>query len=130
MSKKSLEELFWIVIDGWAYGIKQYPGEIYPELVYRVVRELRTDIQLAIQCNILVDVMLITEKFSAAAKYLVPEKELAFNILAQLPCPSELKTEDQLYTLAQTVDRVEQMYPGAVVSRLEKKWQLNQAQAA
>ncbi len=129
MQERSLEELFWIAIDGWAHGIKQYPGEIYPELVYRVVKELHEDIQLAIRCNIIVDVMLIVEKFSAAAKYLVPEKELAFNILAQLPSPNQLKTEDQLFTLAQTIDNVEKVHSGAI-SRLEKKWGMGQQQAA
>ena len=129
MSEKSLQEIFWIVIDGWAYGIKQYPGEIYPELVYGVVKEIGNDIKLAIKYNVVVDVLLIAEKFNASAKYLVPEKELAFNILAQFPSPAELKTEDQLYTLAQSIDGVEKMFPGAI-ARLEKKWGLGHQQAA
>ena len=129
MKEKSLEELFWIMIDGWAHGIKHYPGDIYPELVYRVVKELHTDLDLAIRCNIVIDVMVIVQKFSAAAKFLVPEKELLFNILAQLPAPKQLKTEDQLYTLAQTIDKAESAHPGAI-ARLEKRWGMAQQQAA
>lgn len=129
MKERSLEEIFWLVIDGWAYGIKQYPGEIYPELVYRVVKELSEEFRLAIQHNIVFDIITIVQKFASAAKFQVDEKELAFNILARLPSPNELKTEDQLYTLAQTIDIVEKVYPGAI-SRLEKKWGLSHQQAA
>lgn len=129
MSEKSLDELFWVLIDGWAYGIKQYQGEIYPELVFNIVKEIGEDLRLAVRCELIIDVMKIVEKFGAAAKYLVPEKELAFHILVQLPPPSELKTEDQLFALAQAIDSVERVFPGAI-SRLEKRWGIVQQRAA
>ncbi len=129
MAEKSLDELFWETVDGWAYGIKNYPGEIYPELVYQVVKELGDDIRLAIRCELIVDLIKIGEKFNAAAKYLVPEKELAFNLLAQLPSPSQLKTENQLFSLAQAIDSVEKKIPGAI-ERLERKWGMASQRAA
>lgn len=121
MAQKSLEELFWETVSGWSYGIKNYPGEIYPELVYQVVKELGEDIRLAIKCELIIDLMKIVQDFTAAAKFLTPEKELAFNVLAQLPKPSELKTENQLFALAQAIDSVERRIPGAI-DRLERKW--------
>jgi hypothetical protein len=129
MAQKSLEELFWETAEGWAFGMKNYPGEIYPELVYQVVKEFGEDIRLAIRCELILDLMKIHEKFTAAAKYLVPEKELAFNILAQLPKPSELRTENQLFALAQAIDSVEKKIPGAI-ERLERKWGLIAQRAA
>ncbi|RMD87897.1 MAG: hypothetical protein D6808_00660 [Candidatus Dadabacteria bacterium] len=122
MKPKSVTELFNEAMDAWIAGIESYPGEIYPELVYAVIREMRIDFYCAVSCNIAFDVLELADRIGLASKYLVPEKELVFNILAQLPAPQELKTEDQFYTIAQIVDKVEAVYPGAL-ARLERRWQ-------
>lgn len=114
------EEVFAVEIDGWCYGIANYPGEVYPELVHRVVKELREHLKLAIDANVIFDIVDIAGRFSKAAKGVVAEKELAFSILGQLPTPQEL-SEDGMYTLGAVIDRVEQTYGGAL-KRLEKKW--------
>lgn len=122
MSENSYGKIFAIEIEGWAYGIEKYPGEIYPELVHSVIRELKDSFHMAIRQQVAFDVCFIAKQFSKAAKYLVHEKELVFSILAQLPSPNQLSTEDEMYVLATILDKVEQVHNGAI-ARLEKKWQ-------
>lgn len=112
-------------IDGWCYGITNYPGEIFPGLVHRVVRELAPSFQAAIEHNVVFDILDISLRFSRAAKYLVDEREICFVILAHLPNPTEL-TEDGQFILAQIIDQAEQAY-GSAVERLEKKWAVEKA---
>lgn len=122
MSQEKVAKAFNDVIAGWIYGIREYPGEIYPELIYAVIKEMKQDLWMAIECLHIFDPVEIAEQVISAAKYLVDEKEVVFNLLAQLPSPGILKTEDQLFVLAQIVDKVEQRYEGAL-ARLERKWQ-------
>lgn len=114
-------EVFGLEVDAWCYGITQYPGDIFPELVHRVVREMRFVFSLAIQYQVAFDLLDVAAKITKAAKYLINEKEVVFSILAQLPSPASLKDEEQLYTLAAILDRVEQVHGGAL-ERLERKW--------
>ncbi|MBX7139190.1 MAG: hypothetical protein K1X83_14545 [Oligoflexia bacterium] len=121
-------EVFQIEMEGWCYGVQNYPGEIFPGLIHAVVRELGNGFKLAIQNEYAFDVLALSEKLSKAAKYLVHEKEIAFSIVAQLPSPFEL-TEDQQFILAQIIDPVEQAY-GGVVERLERKWSFERQRRA
>lgn len=114
------DEIFAIEIEGWCYGIQNYPGEIFSGLIHAMVKELRPSLQAAIEHNVLFDILAISKKFSRAAKYLVHEKEIAFSILAQLPNPSDLD-EDRQFIMAQIIDQVEQAYGGAL-DRLQRKW--------
>lgn len=113
-------EIFAIEMDGWCYGIQNYPGEIFPGLIHAVVKELSAGFKLAIEHNYAFNALELSTKLSKAAKYLVHEKEIAFSIMAQLPSPHELSEEGQ-YILAQIIDPVEQAY-GGVIERLERKW--------
>ena len=114
------DEIFAIEVDGWCYGIQNYPGEVFPGLVHAVVRELRPGFKKAIEHNVAFDVLKVSKGISRAAKYLVHEKEIAFSILAQLPTPLELD-EDGQYVMAMIIDQVEQTYGGAL-ERLQRKW--------
>jgi len=118
--RDKFDEIFSIEIDGWCYGIQNYPGEIFPGLVHAVIRELRGSLKAAVEHNLVFDLLLISKNMSKAAKYLVHEKEIAFSILAQLPHPHDLD-EDGQFVLAQIVDQVEQEYGGAI-ERLQRKW--------
>lgn len=126
--KDSFEEIFKVEIDGWCYGIANYPGEIFAGLIHRVVKELAGSFRAAIEHNVVFDILDLSLKLSRAAKYLVDEREVCFSILAQLPNPSDLGEEAQ-FTLAQIVDQAEQSYGGAL-ERLEKKWRNEKKQAA
>lgn len=126
MARNRYDEVFKLEIDSWCYGIENYPGEIFPELVHAVVREMKPSLKRAIQFEVAFEVVKIADSIAQAAKYLVPEKELVFSLLAQLPNPKELSTEDELYILAHILDQVEQAYPGAI-HRVEKRWCLAHA---
>lgn len=119
--KDRFDEIFEIEIEGWCYGIQNFPGEIFPGLVHAVIRELQPSFKAAIEHNHVFDVLEISTKFSKAAKYLVHEKEIAFSILAHLPMPTDLQEEGQ-FILAQIIDQVEQTHGGAL-ERLRRKWQ-------
>lgn len=125
---ESFEEIFAVEIDGWCYGIANYPGEIFPGLIHRVVKELANSFKAAVEHNVVFDILDVSLKLSRAAKYLVDEREICFGILAQLPNPSTLD-EDGQFTLAQIIDQAEQAHGGAL-ERLEKKWKLDKKRAA
>jgi hypothetical protein len=122
MAKKAnqYDEVFSTEIEGWCYGIAHFPGEVTAALVHRVLKELSASFQTALEQHVQFDMIEVATKFSRAAKYLVPESEVAFSILAQLPNPA-LLDEGAQYILAQLVDQVERTYGGAL-EPLQKKW--------
>ena len=114
------DEVFEIEIDGWCYGITNFPGEISSGLVHRVIRELTDVFRAGIEHHYVFNLINVSERISKAAKYLIDEREITFSILAQLPNPVTVN-EDQKFVLAQVIDQAEQAYGGAI-ERLEKKW--------
>jgi hypothetical protein len=121
------EEVFQVEIDGWCYGIENYPGEFYPNLVHIIIREMKPMLKGVLEKGVVFNIIQIAEKLAKASKYRVHEKELAFSILAQLPNPSELG-EDGQFAMAQVLDKVEQVYEG-VLERLERRWTAARHQA-
>ncbi len=113
-------EVFTIEIEGWCYGVRNYPGELFPGLIHAVIRELAPTFRKAIEHHVAFDIVAIAKKFEKVARGVVKNKEIAFSILSRLPNPLELD-EDAQYVLAQVVDRVEQEYGGAL-ERLQRKW--------
>ena len=118
--KDRYDEVFAVEIDGWCYGISNFPGEISAPLVYRIVKELNTAFREAIEHHYAFDLLELSAKIARAAKYLVDEKEIAFCILAQFPEPEAFEQGAQ-YVLAEIVDQVERSYGGAI-ERLKAKW--------
>ncbi|MBX7144661.1 MAG: hypothetical protein K1X79_09445 [Oligoflexia bacterium] len=126
--KDQYDEIFKVEIEGWCYGLSNYPGEIFPGLIHRVIKELSPSFREALEHGVAFNILEISQKFSKAAKYLVHEKEIAFSILSQFPHPASL-TEDAQFVMAQIIDQVEQTYGGAL-ERLHKKWGWEKRQAA
>jgi len=120
--KNRYDEVFEIEIDGWCFGLTNYPGEISAPVVHRIIRELATSFQAAIDHNVVLNVIQIAGKFSEAARYLIHEQEIAMAIVAQLPNPATL-LEEQQCVLGLVIDQVEQAYPGALES-FYKRWQI------
>ena len=121
MSKEATyEEIFKIELEGWCYGIANYPGEIFPGLVHRVIKELSSSFRRALEHHIAFDILDISMKLSKASKYLIDEREICFSILAQFPHPSNFDEEAQ-FSMSRVIDQVEQAYGGAL-ERLEQKW--------
>jgi len=113
------DEVFKIEMDGWSFGISNYPGEVSPSIVHRIVRELASSFQAAIEHNV---------KFSESAKSLVHPEEIALAMVAQLPNPAIL-TEEQRCVLGQILDRVDQAHSGAL-NNFYRRWNLGVRDAA
>ena len=94
--KDRYDEVFEIEIDGWMFGLANYPGEISPQVIHRIVRELCTSFHLAIEHNVVFNVLQIANRFSEAARFLVHEQEIAMAIIAQLPNPATLEEDQQV----------------------------------
>jgi hypothetical protein len=113
--KDRYDEVFDIEIDGWVFGLTNYPGEISPQIIHRIIRELATSFHLAIDHNVVFNPLHISARFSEAARFLIHEQEIVMAILAQLPNPTTLADEQQC-VLGMIIDQVEQAYPGALAS--------------
>lgn len=118
--KNRYDEIFEVEIDGWCYGIMHFPGEIHSALIHRVIQELSSAFREAVENRYVFNLLDLAVRLSRASKYLVPEKEIAFAILYQLPNPSQFDEEGQ-FIVAQLVDQVEQAY-GNAIERIQKKW--------
>lgn len=120
--KNRYNEVFEVEMDGWCYGIANYPGEVFPGLIHRVIKEIGPVFQSAITNHYCFNVLDLSAKLSKAAKYLVSEKEIAFSILSFLPNPA-LLNETERGVLTEVVDQVEKKYGGAL-RRLNRRWHL------
>lgn len=118
------QEVFAVEVEGWCYGIAQYPGEIFPALIFSIIKELAPSFHQAIICGVEVDVLDIAMKLSRAAKYLVDEQEIGMRVFLQLPNPAELPVHSH-DVLEKIIQKVEATYPGAA-SLLEQKWAQSQ----
>jgi hypothetical protein len=125
--KDRYDEVFEIEIDGWVFGLTNYPGEISAAVLHRIIRELATSFHLAIEHFVVFSVLNIANRFSEAARFLVHEQELAMAIVAQLPNPATLGEDEQL-VLAMIIDQVEQAYPGALDS-FYARWKIGRVAA-
>lgn len=122
------DEVFQIEIDGWCFGITNYPGEVSAQIVHRIIRELSSSFQAAIEHNVVFDILDISMKLSMAARCLVQPQEIAYGIIAQLPNPANLHT-DQQFVLGMVIDKVEREYPG-VLETFYRRWQIGAREAA
>ncbi len=113
-------QIFKEEIASYLSALEEYPGEIFPELVFRLVRELENTFVKAIENEYAFPVLEIGEEIAAASKYLVHPKDISFCILSVLPSPNNFG-EDAQFTMANIIDQVEQEHGGAI-ERLEKKW--------
>jgi hypothetical protein len=118
--RASYDEVFKQEFSVYAEALENYPGEIFPELVFRFVRELEESLVRAIEHHVAFDVLSLAKEIARAGKYLVHEKDIAFCIISVLPPPAKF-AEDAQFILGQIVDQVEKAYGGAL-ERLEKKW--------
>ena len=125
--KDRYDEVFEIEIEGWIFGLTNYPGEISPQIIHRIIRELATSFHLAIDHNVIFNPLQIAAKFAEAARFLVHEQEIALAILAQLPNPATLGEEGQS-VLGLIIDQVEQAYPGALAS-FYSRWKIGKQAA-
>ena len=128
--RNRFDEVFSVEMEGWCYGIRNYPGEIFPGLIHAVIREMEPLLRSALEHNHAFDILALAKSLSESARHLVHEKEIVFSLLSHFPNPRELD-EDAQYVMAQVIDAVEQVH-GNALSRLQKKWshESNEVQAS
>lgn len=122
MSKREprIKDFFETEIQLWCQAITDYPGEIHGGIVHGIIKEFGYVIRGSIKHAYAFDILEISEALSAAAKYLVPKKEICFSILGQFLPPYMLE-EDQIEAMTKIVEEVEAEFGGAH-DRLEKRW--------
>ncbi len=126
--KDRYDEVFQIELDGWCFGITNYPGELSPSIIHRIVRELAASLQAAIEHNVAFNILEISEKISIATRGRVHTKEIALAMIGQLPNPAILQEEQQC-VLGVIIDTVDREYTGALES-LYRRWNLGVKDAA
>ncbi|MEI6518394.1 MAG: hypothetical protein WCN89_06845 [bacterium] len=126
--KDRYDEVFQIELDGWCFGITNYPGELSPSIIHRIVRELAASLQAAIEHNVAFNILEISEKISIATRGRVHTKEIALAMIGQLPNPAILQEEQQC-VLGVIIDTVDREYTGALES-FYRRWNLGVKDAA
>lgn len=126
--KNRYDEVFRIEIEGWCYGLANYPGEMTPAIVHRLIRELALSFESAIHHNVVFSILELSKLLSDSVEGIVSQREVAFAIVSHLPRPSELE-EEQQYVLASILDQIEKSYGGAI-DRFEKRWKTGVKRAA
>lgn len=119
-SAKRYASVFPIEVECWCYGMINFPGQLYPKLVHRVVKEMSPIFKAAIESMYVFDLFDTAKKISEASNQVVTERQAVFAILANLPMPFDLD-EEALHTLGQVVDQAEQQY-GGVLEQMEELW--------
>jgi hypothetical protein len=116
--KNRYDELFAAEMDGWCYGIANYPGELYPALVHRVICELRVSFVGAVEHGFVFDLESVAHQLAQAGKYVVPADEIALAIAGQLPAPA---SHDQQFILNQIIRPLEHKKPD-LWALLQRRW--------
>ena len=118
--KDRYDEIFELEVEALCYALTNYPGEVFDTLFYLCLGDLKDSFNTAVESNVIFDILDVAARLSKAAKYLIDERDIAFEILNLLPSPEALD-EDGQFILAQLVDQVEQAYGGAI-DFVESKW--------
>lgn len=117
---RNAAETFAVELEGWIYGLKAFPGKMYPALVQQVIKELAPAISAAVKEGVELDFVAIAQKFLASANGVITTRAIVHHLLVLIPDPRQLDEERQ-YTLAVALNKAEQKFPGIVASA-QKAW--------
>lgn len=123
------KEVFDVEIEGWCYGLRNYPGEVYTELVSSVLDEVSPCFKAALEIGLAFDVLKIAEKFVEATHYIVDHYTITKLICQKLPNPNKMDDEDELYVIAEILDKIEKQYVGIHIV-MENFWNEQSSEAA
>lgn len=118
------KEILKIELEGWCYGIANYPGEMHSNLIHRIIEELRPTFYRAMNEKVEIDFLKLASKLAQASKYCVDEKELVVSMLGHLPNPSNLDDESAEYVRS-AIDKVKKTFPD-IEEILRLKWELDE----
>ncbi len=114
-------------IERWCYAVKNYPGEIHPTLLFKIVKQLIPVFKTAIEGNILVNLVAVAQHLAEAGKFVVSERELVVALASSLPSPT-LVDPAHHRVLAQTLGVIEQVLPGTL-PQIKEHWELERLRA-
>lgn len=122
---------FDIEIESWCYGLRNYPGEIYTELISALFDEIAPCFHEMIKANQPFNVLEVAEKFVEASHYIIDHYTITKLICQKFPNPNNINDMDMLYTIAQILDTIEKQYVG-FQEVMERYWKstLNPQEAA
>ncbi len=124
MRKKPFSELLKIELEGWCYGIANYPGEITAPIIHRIIEELQPSLLRAMEEGVEIDFYKLASKISQAAKYIVDEREIVTSLLMNFPNPKYLSPTVKDY-FEKALDKVSKVFP-EVIQILEMKWRFDE----
>lgn len=114
-------------IERWCLAAENYPGEIHPKLIFKVIHQLVPHFRAAIEGDAVLNLLVVAQRLAAAGKFCVSEREIVAALAAMLPQPTSIAAQHHL-TLAQTLGLVEQVLPGTLDSTKEH-WELERLRA-
>lgn len=124
------QDIFDLEIQAWCYGLKNYPGEIYTDLVAAVLDEVAPCFKEALKSKLQISVIDIADKFVEASHYIVDHYTITKLICQKFPNPNDLADDmDELYLIANILDEIEGRYVG-FHTVMENYWANNSQSAA
>jgi|GEM_PF-6333182 len=121
-SVSALESDIKLTVDRWCFGVQNYPGEIYPKLIFKVIKQLAPAIKAAVEGNLVINLVALGQHLAQAGKYVVSEQEIILALAGALPCPTAIDPSHH-ETLANTLGVIEQVLPGSL-SQVKDHWEL------
>lgn len=112
--KDRYDEVFGIEMEGWCYGVANFPGEMFPGLIRRVIKELTLSFREAIEHFHAFDIVAVANAFAEAASNVISAKEIALSIMSCLPCDGAVDDNSRLIVRAM-LEHVERVY-GPIVA--------------
>ena len=119
-NNKHYQENFQIVISAYSAGIKNYPGEIYDELVCIFIKDLEPMFVEALSLGYAFSLLDIAEKFCEASLFRLNPEGIVSTLLELFPHPSKLSLTEQ-DTLMEILDSVNSAIPGTL-ERMQWGW--------
>ncbi|MCS6961053.1 MAG: hypothetical protein NZT61_00920 [Deltaproteobacteria bacterium] len=118
------KEILKIELEGWCYGISNYPGEIHAGLIHRIIQELQGTICRAMEEDVEIDFVKLGTKIAQASRYMVDEREVTFSLLCQLPNPNYLDGKEQQY-VRRAIQKACETFP-EIEQMMELKWKFDE----
>jgi hypothetical protein len=119
------EKAFRLEVDSWCYGLANLQETILPGVVHRVIKELSPILKKSLEEGYALSISEAAQALEVACGKVVPEKEIAFALIAQLPDPKVLNaTGKEVFALI--IAQAERKY-GKVVQRVKEKFQLEKS---
>lgn len=115
-------EMITFNLERWCFAVRNYPGEIYPKLIYKVIKHMAQTLREAIELDLIVNLVALGQRLAADGKFVVSEHDVVVALTAALPSPASVDKAHHL-TLAQTLGLVEQVIPENL-KNIKEHWEL------